>query len=130
MESRDIYMIETTNNEMDVIKDKLLVSNTMKHLLIHQTGSRRNCAQGYYTDDGMVGSLNSDWLHHSMNFLVDLFRRYGLAANVTKSHTMTYQPWRITSGDVGGGHGAEVHGGGILIPSETPKADTIPRVFI
>ena len=32
-------------------------------------------------------------------------------------------------GDVIGGHGAEVHGGGRLVPSETPKADTMPGVL-
>ena len=40
----------------------------------------------------MVGSRESDWLQHAMKFLVDLFRRYGLAANVSKPHTMTCQP--------------------------------------
>ena len=30
--------------------------------------------------------------------------------------------------DVGGGHRAEVHGGGRLVSIETPKADTMPGV--
>ena len=36
---------------------------------------------------------------------------------------------RIMGGDVGGGHGAEVHGVGILVPSETPNADTMTGVW-
>ena len=35
----------------------------------------------------------------------------------------------ITGGDVRGGHGAEVHGVGRLLSSETPKADTLPGVW-
>ena len=31
--------------------------------------------------------------------------------------------------DVGGGNGAEVHRGGRLVSSETPKADTLPRMW-
>ena len=31
---------------------------------------------------------------------------------------------RITDGDIGGGHGVEVYGGGRPVPSETPKVDT------
>ena len=37
--------------------------------------------------------------------------------------------WIITGGDVLGGHSAEVHGGGILVPSKTPKVDTMPGVW-
>ena len=33
-------------------------------------------------------------------------------------------------GDVGGGHGAEVHGDGRLVSSETPKADKLPGMWI
>ena len=36
---------------------------------------------------------------------------------------------RITGRDVGGGHGAEVHRGGRLIPSDNTKADTMPGVW-
>ena len=50
------------------------------------------CVGVFYADDGMVGSRDSYWLQHAMNALVDLFRRYGMAANVAKSRTMTYQP--------------------------------------
>ena len=47
------------------------------------------CMGVFYADDGMVGSRDADWLQHAMNFLVGLFRRYGLEANVEKSCTMT-----------------------------------------
>ena len=36
VKSRDRYMIETTNNTMEVMKDNLLVSNTMNNLPIHK----------------------------------------------------------------------------------------------
>ena len=52
----------------------------------------------FYADVGMVGSRNSDWLHHAMNVLVGLFRRYGLAANVAKSHTMICHPSALRVG--------------------------------
>ena len=35
----------------------------------------------------------------------------------------------VTGGDVGGGHGAEVHGGGRLVSSENLKEDTLPRIW-
>ena len=51
-----------------------------------------------YADDGMVGSREPDWMQHLMKDLVGLFQRYGLADNVAKSHTMTYQPGILWSG--------------------------------
>ena len=39
----------------------------------------------FYDNDGMVGSRDSEWIQHLMNFLVGLFWQYGLAANVAKS---------------------------------------------
>ena len=51
--------------------------------------------------------------------------------NQRRQVTHNYMPARrITSGDVGGGHGSEVHGGGRLVSIETLKADTIPGVWI
>ena len=47
------------------------------------------CLGVFYADYGMVVSRNPYWLHHATNILVGLFGRYGLASNVTKSHTMT-----------------------------------------
>ena len=35
----------------------------------------------------------------------------------------------ITGGDVGGGHGAELHGDERLVPSETPKSYNMPGVW-
>ena len=43
----------------------------------------------FYADDVMVVSRDSEWVHHSMNVLLGLFRQYGLADNVTKSRTIT-----------------------------------------
>ena len=56
------------------------------------------CLELFYADDGMVGSRDSDWLQNAMNALVGLFRRYVLAANVTKSHTMTCQTGALRAG--------------------------------
>ena len=56
------------------------------------------CLGFLYADDGMVGSGDSDWLQHAMKVLIGLFRRYGLAANVAKSCTMTCQPGVLRAG--------------------------------
>ena len=46
----------------------------------------------FYSNNGMVISHQLYWMNHTMNVLVNLFKRYVLAANVAKSHTMTCQP--------------------------------------
>ena len=56
------------------------------------------CLGVFYAYDGMVGSCDSDWLHHSMNILVGLFGRHGLASNVAKSRTMTFQTGSLWAG--------------------------------
>ena len=56
------------------------------------------CLGFLYADDGMVGSGDSDWLQHAMKVLIGFFRRYGLAANVAKSCTMTCQPGVLRAG--------------------------------
>ena len=56
------------------------------------------CLGVFNSEDFMVGSHDSDWLQHAMNVLVGLLRRYGLAANVAKSHTMTCQPDALWAG--------------------------------
>ena len=56
------------------------------------------CLGVFYAADDVVVSLNSDWLQHAMNLLVGLFRRYVMAANVTKSHTMTCHPSALQAG--------------------------------
>ena len=50
------------------------------------------CLGVFYSNDNMVGSRYPKWLQHSMNILVSLFQRHGLAANIAKSRTMTCQP--------------------------------------
>ena len=57
------------------------------------------CCLGIFCDDDvMVVSRDLDWLQHSMNVLVSLFLRYGLATNVTKSHSMACQPGAVWLG--------------------------------
>ena len=56
------------------------------------------CLGVLYADDGIVGSRDPDWLQHAMKVLVGIFRRYGLAGNVTKSRTMAYQPGALRAG--------------------------------
>ena len=43
----------------------------MAHDGLGETNGR--CLGFLYDDDGMVGSQEADWLHHSMNVLVELF---------------------------------------------------------
>ena len=56
------------------------------------------CLRVFYAEDSMVGSRDPEWLQHAMNVLVGLFRRYGLAAIVTKSRTLTGQPGALRPG--------------------------------
>ena len=42
------------------------------------------CLGVLYADDGMVVSRYAEWPQQSMNFLVGIFRCYGLATNVAK----------------------------------------------
>ena len=56
------------------------------------------CLGVFYANYGMDGSRDSEWPQHAMNVLVGLFRRYGLAANVPKSRTMTCQPGALRAG--------------------------------
>ena len=55
------------------------------------------CLRVFYADDGMVVSRDPDWLQHSMNGLVGLFRRFDLEANIAKSRLMTCQPGALRS---------------------------------
>ena len=64
-----------------------------------------------------------------MNVLIGLFRRYGLAANIAKSCTMTCHPGALQVGMSEEAMVLKCTGGGRLIPSETPKADTMPGVW-
>ena len=56
------------------------------------------CLRVFYANDNMLGSIDPDWMQHLMNVLVDLFRRYGLTANVSNSLLMTCQPSALRSG--------------------------------
>ena len=56
------------------------------------------CLRVFYTNYSMVGSRDLYWMKHSMNVLVGLFLRYGLADNVTKSRSMVCQPGALRSG--------------------------------
>ena len=56
------------------------------------------CLVVSYSDYGMVVSRDPDWLQHAMNVLVGLFRRYGLAANIAKSRTITCQTGALRVG--------------------------------
>ena len=56
------------------------------------------CMGVFYADYGMVSSHDLDWIQHAMSVSVGLFRRYNLAANVSKSRTMTCQPGALRAG--------------------------------
>ena len=56
------------------------------------------CLGLFYSDDGMVGLYNPEWLQGAFNVLIGLFRRYGLVANVSKSKTIMCQMGEIRSG--------------------------------
>ena len=60
--------------------------------------SAGRCLVVFYANYGMVGSRDPDWLQYSMNVLVGLFRRYGLASNVANSRLMICQPGALRSG--------------------------------
>ena len=56
------------------------------------------CLGVLYAYDGMLGSLDADWMQHLMNVLVGLFLLYGLAANIAKSKTVICQPGALRLG--------------------------------
>ena len=85
----------------------------------------RWCLGALYANDGMIRSQDVDWLQHTINVLVGFFRRYGLAANVSKSYRMTCQPGALRF-VICGGQGAEVQRGGRFVPGETPQQDPLP----
>ena len=68
----------------------------MDHYGLVETVGR--CLGVLYSDNGMVGSRNPYWLQHGTNVLVVLFIRYGLAANIAKSRTMTFRPGTLRAG--------------------------------
>ena len=56
------------------------------------------CLGVLYGHDGMFGSRDPDCLQHSMNVLVGLFQQYGVATDVSKSCSMTFQPGALRWG--------------------------------
>ena len=52
----------------------------------------------FYSDDGMVGLWDPEWIHGALNVLIGLFQRYGLVANVSNSKAMMCQLGSIWSG--------------------------------
>ena len=55
------------------------------------------CMGFFYAYYSMFCSIEVEWIQHLMNVLVGLFWRYGLAANIYKSHTMIFQPGALRS---------------------------------
>ena len=83
----------------NVIRTWLVMTVEYQRVAHHGLGDTLGgCLGVFYSKDCMVGSSNSDWLQHEMNVLVGLFIRYGLAANVAKSSTMTCHPGALYVG--------------------------------
>ena len=81
-----------------------------------------------YTDNGMVGSRNLDWLYHTINIPVGIIRSYGLAAKRRIINHNDLLDRIIIETDVRGGHFYEVHWSGMLVPNKSPEGETILRV--
>ena len=74
---------------------------TIKYQTVSQYSVGLNvgrCLVLFYADDVMVGAQDSEWLQNALNFIIGLFWRYRLFANVTKSQTITFQPGALWSG--------------------------------
>ena len=52
----------------------------------------------FYTYDGLLRSRDPEWKQGALNFLIGLFRRIGLEANIAKSKTTTCQQQEIRLG--------------------------------
>ena len=52
----------------------------------------------FYADDGMIVSRYPGWLQGAIKFLIGIFRRVEIMANVEKSKTMTCHPGDIFAG--------------------------------
>ena len=64
-----------------------------------------------------------------MNVLVGIFRRYVLATNVEKSHTMTFQTRSLQAGMVEEAMAQKFTGVGDLYSMRLRKVDTMPAVW-
>ena len=68
----------------------------MAHDELGETVGR--CLGVFYAHYGMVRSRDLDWLQHVTNVLFVLFRRCGLAANISKPCMITCQPGALRAG--------------------------------
>ena len=84
------------NNVIRTLMAMTVEDQRVDHDWLGETVGR--CLGVFYVNNDMVGSRDPDWLQNTMNVLVGLFRRYGLATNVDKSHTMTCQPSALRAG--------------------------------
>ena len=51
----------------------------------------------FYTDYGILGSHNQEWLQGALNVLIGLFWRIGLVAKISKSKKIMCHPGSIRS---------------------------------
>ena len=73
------------------LEDDTVIHVSMRHAL--------GCSLGVlYLDDGLLGSLDLEWIHGFISVLISLFRRIGLMANFSKSKAMVCQSGAIQSG--------------------------------
>ena len=88
----------------NVVVDKFIrncLTVTVEYQRVAQHGlveTVARCMGVFYANNGMVSLRDPDWLQHAMNVLVGLFRRYFLAANVAKSHTIPCLPGLLRAG--------------------------------
>ena len=52
----------------------------------------------FYANVVMIGSREPEWLQGAINFLIGLFRRVGLMANISEYKTKKFQPGAIHTG--------------------------------
>ena len=55
----------------------------------------------FYTDDGIIGSRDTEWIQGPLNIRIGLFHRIDLMDNTDKSKTMMCQPGEIRPGILG-----------------------------
>ena len=88
----------------NVVVDNVIITwmaMTVEYQRVVQDGLGKTvgqCGGVLYSCNCMVISSKPDWLQHAMNALVGLFRSYGLAANFTKSLTITCHPRALRLG--------------------------------
>ena len=62
--------------------------------VIHsEMGYAVGCSLGvFYSDDGLIGLRDPEWLQGDLNISIGLFCCIGLMANIARSKIMTCQP--------------------------------------